>query len=106
MVSQIRGLRSLRKNGLQEVIFLDEPTASLDAKTEKSLFEHFLLLAQEKTAIIISHRLFVTPLVDRVIVLEHGRLIEEGTHDQLMKRNGVYASMYKTQAGMYWPKNG
>lgn len=88
------------------VIFLDEPTASLDAKTEKSLFEHFLLLAQEKTAIIISHRLFVTPLVDRVIVLEHGRLIEEGTHDQLMKRNGVYASMYKTQAGMYWPKNG
>jgi ATP-binding cassette subfamily B protein len=87
------------------VVFLDEPTASLDAKTEKALFEQFLSLAGDKTAIIISHRLFVTPLVDRILVLEHGRLIEEGSHDDLMRRNGVYAGMYKTQAEMYWPNN-
>lgn len=85
-------------------IFLDEPTASLDAKTEKALFEQFLALAVNKTAIIISHRLFVTPLVDRILVLEHGRLIEQGSHEDLMRHGGVYAGMYKTQADMYWPK--
>lgn len=86
-----------------EVIFLDEPTASLDAATEKALIDQLMVLAQNKTAIIISHRLFVTPMVDRILVLEHGRLIEEGTHQQLMKQNGVYAEMFKTQVGMYWP---
>jgi ABC-type multidrug transport system fused ATPase/permease subunit len=85
------------------VIFLDEPTASLDAKTEKAVFEQFLSLAEDKTAIVISHRLFITPLVDRIFVLEQGRLIEQGRHDQLLERDGVYARMYKTQAGMYWP---
>jgi ATP-binding cassette subfamily B protein len=85
------------------VVFLDEPTAALDAKTEKVLFEQLMTLAQDKTAIVISHRLFVTPLVDRILVLDHGRLVEEGRHDQLMKRDGLYAEMFKTQVGMYWP---
>jgi ATP-binding cassette, subfamily B, bacterial len=84
-------------------VFLDEPTAALDAKTEKVLFEQLMDLAQDKTAIVISHRLFVTPLVDRVLVFERGRLVEEGRHDQLMKYDGVYAEMFKTQVGMYWP---
>lgn len=53
------------------VIFLDEPTASLDAKTEKALFEQFLALAVDKTAVIISHRLFIAQMVDRILVLEH-----------------------------------
>jgi ATP-binding cassette subfamily B protein len=86
------------------VVFLDEPTASLDAQTEQALFEQLMSLAGDKTAIVISHRLFVTPLVDRIFVLEHGRLVEEGCHDQLMKQNGVYAEMFNTQVGMYWPK--
>jgi ATP-binding cassette subfamily B protein len=60
-------------------------------------------LAQDKTAFVISHRLFVTPLVDRILVFERGRLIEEGPHDRLMKYDGVYAGMFKTQVGMYWP---
>lgn len=85
------------------VVFLDEPTAALDAKTEKALFEQLLDLAQDKTAIVISHRLFVTPLVDRILVFEDGRLIETGQHDQLMKHGGAYAEMFKTQVGMYWP---
>lgn len=88
------------------VIFLDEPSASLDAKTEQAMFEQVLSLAQDKTAIIISHRLSITPIVDRIFVIEQGRLIEEGSHSQLMERDGKYADMYKTQAGMYWPKTG
>lgn len=85
------------------VVFLDEPTAALDAKTEKALFEQLLSLTHDKTTIVISHRLFVTPLVDRILVLEGGRLVEEGGHDQLTKHGGVYAEMFKTQVGMYWP---
>ncbi|HKU75622.1 MAG TPA: ABC transporter ATP-binding protein, partial [Pyrinomonadaceae bacterium] len=85
------------------VVFLDEPTAAVDAKTEKFIFEQLMDLAQDKTAIVISHRLFVTPLVDRILVFERGRLVEEGRHDQLMKYDGVYAEMFKTQVGMYWP---
>ena len=86
-----------------EVVFLDEPTAALDVKTERALFEQLMALAQNRTAIIISHRLFVTPMVDRILVLDRGRLVEEGRHDQLMRRDGVYAEMFKTQVGLYWP---
>lgn len=86
-----------------DVVFLDEPTAALDVKTEQALFEQLLALAQDRTAIVISHRLFVTPMVDRILVLERGRLVEEGRHDQLMKQDGVYAEMFKTQVGLYWP---
>lgn len=89
-----------------KVIFLDEPSASLDAKTEQAMFEQVLSLAEDKTAIIISHRLSITPIVDRIFVIEQGRLIEEGSHTQLMERDGKYADMYKAQAGMYWPKTG
>ena len=70
---------------------------------ENTLIDQLMVLAQNKTTIIISHRLFVTPMVDRILVLEHGRLVEEGTHQQLMKFDGVYAKMFKTQVGMYWP---
>jgi ABC-type multidrug transport system fused ATPase/permease subunit len=61
-----------------------------------------MVLAQNKTTIIISHRLFVTPIVDRILVLDHRRLVEEGTHQQHMKQDGIYAEMFKTHVGMYW----
>jgi ATP-binding cassette subfamily B protein len=63
----------------------------------------FLAFMQAKTAIISSHRLSITPMVDRILVLEDGRLVEEGSHNELLERNGKYAFMYKTQAAMYWP---
>jgi ATP-binding cassette subfamily B protein len=87
-----------------DVLFLDEPSASLDPNAEHAMFESMLSLVQDKTAIIISHRLAVTSLVDRVLVIEHGRLVEEGTHAKLMERNGKYAGMYRMQAKMYWPQ--
>ena len=86
------------------VICLDEPTASLDPRAEQAFFTQIFALMQEKTAIIVSHRLSITPMVDRILVLEDGRIIEQGSHNQLLEQNGKYAFMYKTQAAMYWPQ--
>lgn len=85
------------------VLFLDEPTASLDARTEQKLFERVLSCSADKTTVIISHRLGITPMVDRVIVLDGGRVVEQGHHRKLMSQDGAYARMYRTQVGMYWP---
>jgi ATP-binding cassette subfamily B protein len=87
-----------------DVVVLDEPTAALDPKAEQALFAQILALMQDKTAIISSHRLSITPMVDRILVLEDGHLVEEGSHNELLERDGKYAFMYKTQAAMYWPK--
>jgi len=84
-------------------LLLDEPTASLDAKAEQALLTQLLSFLAERTTIIVSHRLAVTPMVDRVIVLEHGRIVEQGSHARLMTLDGMYADMYRTQARMYWP---
>jgi ATP-binding cassette subfamily B protein len=86
-----------------EVLLLDEPSAALDAESERAMFEHILSLSQDKTTVIVSHRLSLTPLVDQVFVLDNGALIEQGTHNELMELNQKYARLYKTQAGMYWP---
>ena len=87
-----------------EIICLDEPTASLDPKAEQAFLTQIFSVMEHKTAIISSHRLSITPMVDRILVLEEGRLVEEGNHNQLLERNGKYAVMYRTQAGMYWPR--
>lgn len=84
-----------------QVIFLDEPTASLDPRAEAELFERFSAVAQGKTAFMVSHRLGAARLADRILVLERGRLVEEGAHVELMRLDGVYASLYRTQARWY-----
>ncbi len=89
-----------------EVVFLDEPSASLDANAEQQMFDKLMSLIRNKTAIIMSHRLSVTKIVDRVLVLDGGRLVEEGAHQELMKLGARYAYMYDTQARMYWSENG
>ena len=84
-----------------QVLILDEPTASLDAVAEEEIFQHFNELTAGKTSVIISHRFSTVKIADRILVLEDGRLIEQGTHDELMKRNGIYAEMYTLQAQRY-----
>lgn len=84
-----------------DLLVLDEPTAALDPLAELALFERFSALAEGRTALMISHRLGMARLADRVIVLQEGEIVEEGSHDELVARGGVYARMFAAQAQWY-----
>lgn len=80
---------------------LDEQTAALDAISEEVFYKDFAEIAQDKTVIMISHRLGATKLCSRIIVLDDGKIVEEGSHSELMANNGLYAEMFRSQAGLY-----
>jgi ATP-binding cassette subfamily B protein len=82
-------------------IILDEPTAALDAKAEADLFQSAHALYQSRAVLLISHRFSSVRSADRIYVLEHGRVIEEGTHEQLVALDGRYAELFKLQAAAY-----
>ena len=84
-----------------ELLVLDEPTASLDPKEEAHLYRRFAELAQGKTVLLITHRLASVQMADRILVLQEGRLVEEGSHQVLLQRNGVYAELWRLQAEGY-----
>jgi ATP-binding cassette subfamily B protein len=84
-----------------QLLILDEPTASLDARSEFEVFERFAELTFGKMALLISHRFSTVRMADRIVVLESGRLMEEGSHDQLVARGGLYAAMFEMQAASY-----
>ncbi|NKB67596.1 MAG: ATP-binding cassette domain-containing protein [Candidatus Latescibacteria bacterium] len=83
------------------LVALDEPTASLDPMAEAEIFRRFLELSGGRTTIVVSHRLGSARLCDRILVLKEGRLVEEGTHDQLLAQRGEYARMWALQAQWY-----
>ena len=83
------------------ICVLDEPTASLDPVAENELYANFTEMMRERACILISHRLAVARYTDRILVLEGGRLVEDGPHGSLMEREGVYASMYLAQSHWY-----
>ena len=83
------------------ILLLDEPTAALDAQAEYDLFERLKSLTSGRTAVYISHRFSTVRRADRILFLEHGRLVEEGTHEQLMRLNGRYARLFRMQAAAY-----
>jgi ATP-binding cassette subfamily B protein len=83
------------------VLLLDEPTSALDAQAEYDLFGRLRALTRGRTAVYISHRFSTVRRADRILFLEQGRLVEEGTHAQLMKLDGRYARLFRMQASAY-----
>jgi ATP-binding cassette subfamily B protein len=82
-------------------MILDEPSASLDPISEDRIFEQLFNLSVGKSSVIISHRLSNTTLVDRILVIEDGHIIEQGNHFELLKQNGKYAYLFNLQASRY-----
>lgn len=83
------------------LMILDEPSSALDPIAEYQLNHAMMQATKDKTVIFISHRLSTTRLADRIIMLEKGRIVESGTHDELLAKDGKYAQMWKVQAGAY-----
>lgn len=82
-------------------VILDEPTAALDPIAEAEIYEQFSQMISGKTAVYISHRMSSCKFCDRIVVLDHGRIAEDGTHDTLLANHGIYANLYETQAQYY-----
>ena len=84
-----------------EILVLDEPTAAMDAETEAQIFEHFRSLTHGRIAILISHRFSTVRYADEIVVLDEGRIVEQGSHDELMRRDGRDAHLFNLQARAY-----
>jgi ATP-binding cassette subfamily B protein len=84
-----------------QLLILDEPTASLDARAEHEVFQRFSDLTKGKTAVLISHRFSTVRMADRIIVLDNGEILESGTHEELLRKNGHYAELFNLQAKGY-----
>jgi ATP-binding cassette, subfamily B, multidrug efflux pump len=89
--------RVLLKNA--PILVLDEATSALDSEVESAIQENLYILMEGKTVIAVAHRLSTIAAMDRLIIMDKGRIVEEGTHKQLLKRNGLYANLWKRQSG-------
>src|SRR6267143_3457347 len=84
-----------------QVLILDEPTAALDARAEYEVFLRFAELTQGRMAVLISHRFSTVRMADRILVLKGGELVDDGTHEELVARGGLYAELFSLQAAGY-----
>jgi ATP-binding cassette, subfamily B, bacterial len=93
--------RALMRLDTAEVLIFDEPTAALDPKTEHEIYSIFRQIAAGKTTIVISHRLGLAKIADRIAVMENGKIVEIGNHDELIELGEIYYSMFTRQASSY-----
>jgi ATP-binding cassette subfamily B protein len=84
-----------------QLLILDEPTAALDARAEYEVFMRFSELVAGRMAVLISHRFSTVRMADRIIVLQNGGIVEEGTHEELVERGGLYSELFTLQAAGY-----
>jgi ATP-binding cassette subfamily B protein len=84
-----------------QLLVLDEPTAALDARAEYQVFQRFSELTAGKMAVLISHRFSTVRMADRILVLEGGRVVEDGSHAELVALGGKYAELFELQAAGY-----
>lgn len=89
--------RVLLKNA--PILILDEATSALDSEVEEAIQNNLNQLMQDKTVVAIAHRLSTIAEMDRLIVLDHGEIVEQGSHEQLLRQNGLYASLWQRQSG-------
>ena len=94
--------RALYKNA--PMLLLDEPTAALDPLAEQQIYQKYMEMVEGRTSLFISHRLASTRFCDRILLLEDGTIIEQGTHDELIRLNGRYAQLFEIQ-GKYYREN-
>jgi len=85
----------------RDFFVLDEPTSNLDPIAEADVFKQYIAMTQGKTVIMVTHRISVASLADRVVVFKDGEIIEDGNHDELLTKNGEYTRLYSTQAQWY-----
>ena len=85
----------------KEILIFDEPAAALDPIAEMEQFRNIKKKTEGRTAILISHRVGFVRMADRILVLDKGKLAEIGTHEELMKQNGIYAGFFRGQAQWY-----
>jgi len=85
----------------RDFFILDEPTSNLDPIAETQVFKQYIAMTQGKTVIMVTHRISVASLADRVVVFKDGKIVEDGTHDNLLEKGGEYARLYSTQAQWY-----
>lgn len=96
---QLSCARGFYKNS--EFLVLDEATSAIDPLKEKAMYDSFRRELNGKTGIIITHRLGAVSLADKIVVLDHGRIVQEGTHDKLLKENGLYSQLWNIQTSSF-----
>ena len=96
--------RALWRNKAR-IMVLDEPTATLDPIAEADIYKNFAAITGGRTTLLVSHRLGVTSIVDRILVFRDGEIVEDGSHRELLQKNGYYAELYHAQAKWYTEEN-